>query len=259
MPGYRAASSRRGPVCAGELHGRWCACARASALRMREDGRPGNLSSSAVTLVPSAPKRIGGRVGPRRSVGGAEVLRGWSRQPGAAPKGAAEPESRAPSRPGRREGAWGARGTGQHESAATGSETAQPAGGSGAGDGASPVPGPHQRGEPTGERGPGPPGVTCCGARSLRPTLCTLVAWVPRGSSCSSPSADRPLLFTYFFCITYFVGGRAGAWIPRGNLGKSILCLHLWGSQAGTQVEFVKLGGKCLPLTERSRPPICAV
>lgn len=257
IPGYRAARSRRGPVRAGELHGRRCACARASALRMREDGRPRSLSSSAVTVVPSVPKCIGGRVGPRLSVGGAEVLRRWGGRPGAAPKGAAEPESRAPRRPGRREGAWGARGAGQHESAAAGAETAQPAGGSSTGDGTTPLPGPHQRGEPTGERGPGPPGVTCCGARSLRPALCTLVAWLPRGSSCSSPSSDRPLLFTYFYCIYLLCGWASGAWNPRGNLGKSVLCFHLCGSQDGTQVEFVKLGGKCLPeLSDLARPSV---
>lgn len=44
---------------------------------------------------------------------------------------------------------------GQHESAAAGAETAQPAGGPGGGDGAPPVPRPHQRGGPAGK----PPGV----------------------------------------------------------------------------------------------------
>lgn len=40
---------------------------------------------------------------------------------------------------------------GQHESAAAGAETAQPAHGPGRGDDASPVPRPHQRGEPAGK------------------------------------------------------------------------------------------------------------
>lgn len=74
---------------------------------MREDGRPGNLSSSAVTRVPSAPERIAGRVGPRRSVGGAAVLRGWSGRPGRRRRGGgawdarAEPPGKAGGRVGR--------------------------------------------------------------------------------------------------------------------------------------------------------------
>lgn len=40
---------------------------------------------------------------------------------------------------------------GQHESAAAGAETAQPAGGPGGGDGAPPVPRPHQCGGPAGK------------------------------------------------------------------------------------------------------------
>lgn len=107
------ASSRRGTEGAGELHGGRCACARAGALRMREDGRPGILSSSAVTPVPSAPERIAGKVGPRRSVGGAAALRGWSGRPGAAPEGTRSRgrACRAAREGGRARGARGARGS----------------------------------------------------------------------------------------------------------------------------------------------------
>lgn len=107
-----------------------------------------------------------------RWASGTAALRGWSRSvpwvertAGATLKG---PGTRAPSLSGRREGARGARGAGQHESAADSAETAQPVGGPGAGNRAPPLPGPHQRGEPTGEREPGPRGggIACCGTRS---------------------------------------------------------------------------------------------
>ncbi|XP_035310972.1 transcription factor E2F6 isoform X1 [Cricetulus griseus] len=80
---------------------------------MREDGRPGILSSSAVTPVPSAPERIAGKVGPRRSVGGAAALRGWSGRPGAAPEGTRSRgrACRAAREGGRARGARGARGS----------------------------------------------------------------------------------------------------------------------------------------------------
>lgn len=190
----------------GRAHGRRCACAKAGALRMREDGRLGNLSASAVTLVPSAPilipsapGLIAARVGPRRFVGGAAVLRGWS---GLRRKG---PGTRAPSLRGRREGAWGARGAGQHESAADGAETAQPAGGPGAGNGPPALPGPHQRGEPTGERGHGPREVACCGTRSLPRALCT-VSLGALGLSPPLPVLEPPFTFQMFLLDLLCIG-----------------------------------------------------
>lgn len=120
---------------------------------MRKDGRLGNLSVSAVTLVPLRAYPDPLRAWAHRWASGTAALRGWSRSApwveraaGAALKGLG---TRAPSLRGRREGVWGARGAGQHESAADGAETAQPAGGPGAGNRAPPLPGPHQRGEPT--------------------------------------------------------------------------------------------------------------
>lgn len=167
----------------GRSYGRRCACAKAGALRMRKDGRLGNLRVSAVTLVPLRAYPDPLRAWAHRWASGTAALRGWSRSAPwvertarAALKG---PGTRAPSLRGRREGAWGARGAGQHESAADGAETAQPAGGPGTGNRAPPLPGPHQRGEPTGERGPGPRGVACCGTLSLRPALCTVSLGAP--------------------------------------------------------------------------------
>lgn len=53
----RVSAAGRGRVCAGDLQGRRCACAKAGALRMREDGRLGDLSASEVTLVTLVPLR----------------------------------------------------------------------------------------------------------------------------------------------------------------------------------------------------------
>lgn len=164
------------------------------------------------------------------------------------------PGARAPSLPERREGAWGARGAGHHESAADGAETAQPAGGPGSGDRAPPLPGPHQRREPTGEREPGPRGSRAVGrAPCVRPSAqCRLVS---RGSPCSARFLDRPLLLNVSIGFTYFVLG----WGPRARgfhearvelrrqLGGSLFhAFHLCGSRDGILVEFVKLGGKYL-------------
>lgn len=56
-PEHPGVSCGRGRVCAGDLQGRRCACAKAGALRMREDGRLGDLSASEVTLVTLVPLR----------------------------------------------------------------------------------------------------------------------------------------------------------------------------------------------------------
>lgn len=108
------------------------------------------------------PERLRGHPGPLRAypdplcawahrcASGTAALRGWSRSAPWVERAALKgPGTRAPSLRGRREGAWGARGAGQHESATDGAETAQPAGGPGAGNGAPALPGPHQRGKPT--------------------------------------------------------------------------------------------------------------
>lgn len=176
--------------------------------------------------------------------------------------GAAEPGSRAPSRPGRREGAWGARGAGQHESAAAGAQTAQPAGGPGAGDGAPPLPGPHQRGEPTGERGArttGGGGVTAAGrARGIGRAFWHPVAWCTGVLPAAPYPRAAPLLFYIFLLhLLTFVGERAGGLVHgfhearveiRRQLGGSLffffplLCgfFHLCGSRDETRIEFVK-------------------
>lgn len=100
------------------------------------------------------------------------------------------------------------------------------------------------------------------GSRAAGRALCVRPS-APLSLGCPGalPEAPHPRTALCFLHIsiafTYFVGGRAGAWIPRGNLGKSVLCFHLCGSQDGTQVEFVKLGGKCLPeLSDLARPSV---
>lgn len=153
------------------------------------------------------PERLRGHPGPLRAypdplcawahrcASGTAALRGWSRSAPWVERAALKgPGTRAPSLRGRREGAWGARGAGQHESAADGAETAQPAGGPGAGNGAPALPRPHQRGKPTGERGPGPREVKCCGTRSLHRALCTVSLAAP-GLSLQLPILEPPFAF----------------------------------------------------------------
>ena len=75
--------------------------------------------------------------------------------------------------------------TGRHESAAAGAEAAQPARGPGRGDGAPPLPRPHQRGGPAGKPPRGGRRGTACVGRGAVPG--------PQGGPGAAPSGSRLL------------------------------------------------------------------
>lgn len=136
---------------------------------MREDGGRGALRvvgdpallQSALQLRGCGQWRVRARPGPVTCAPEPTVssARAWLRERRVG--GGVRPDQKAGELTGG-EGEGEGRPAGQHESAAAGAETAQPAHGPGRGDGAPPVPRPHQRGGPAG-KSPGRPGSWALG------------------------------------------------------------------------------------------------